>query len=61
MWLPGGGLAGLLWSIGNVSSILSVAYLGGEGVGYSIVQSQLVVAGLWGSSGMAKFNVPWQF
>lgn len=40
-------LAGLLWSAGNISSILSVAMLG-EGVGYSIVQSQLLVAGLWG-------------
>lgn len=46
MWLPGG-IAGLLWSLGNISSILAVAYLG-EGVGYSIVQSQLLVAGLWG-------------
>jgi glucose uptake protein GlcU len=40
-------LSGLIWSIGNVTSILSVAILG-QGVGYSIVQSQLLVAGLWG-------------
>ena len=46
MWLPGG-IAGLLWSIGNLASILSVQYLG-EGVGYSIVQAQMIVAGLWG-------------
>lgn len=46
MWLPGG-LAGLLWSIGNISSMLSVVNLG-EGVGYSIVQAQMLVAGLWG-------------
>mmetsp|Transcript_8026 Transcript_8026/g.14469 ORF Transcript_8026/g.14469 Transcript_8026/m.14469 type:complete len:408 (-) Transcript_8026:896-2119(-) len=46
MWAPGS-LAGLLWSIGNVSSMLSVQYLG-EGVGFSIIQSQMLVAGLWG-------------
>lgn len=44
---PSAILAGLIWSIGNVSAILSVAILG-QGVGYSIVQSQLLVAGLWG-------------
>jgi glucose uptake protein GlcU len=44
---PYAALAGLIWSLGNVSSILTVALLG-EGVGYSIVQSQLLVAGLWG-------------
>lgn len=46
MWRPGG-LAGLLWSVGNIASMISVANLG-EGVGYSIVQAQLLVAGLWG-------------
>lgn len=46
MWLPGG-LAGLLWSVGNIASMLSVVNLG-EGVGYSIVQAQMLVAGLWG-------------
>jgi Transmembrane family, TMEM144 of transporters len=46
MWLPGG-LAGLLWSVGNVSSIITVESLG-EGVGYSIVQAQMLIAGLWG-------------
>jgi hypothetical protein len=44
---PSAVLAGLIWSVGNVSAILSVAMLG-QGVGYSIVQSQLLVAGLWG-------------
>jgi glucose uptake protein GlcU len=44
---PSAILAGLIWSVGNVSAILSVAILG-QGVGYSIVQSQLLVAGLWG-------------
>ena len=39
-------LAGLIWSIGNVCSILSVTLLG-QGLGYSLVQSQLIVAGLW--------------
>jgi glucose uptake protein GlcU len=38
--------AGLIWSIGNVCSLLSVALLG-QGLGYSLVQSQLIVAGLW--------------
>lgn len=44
---PSAVLAGLIWSVGNVSAILSVSILG-QGVGYSIVQSQLLVAGLWG-------------
>mmetsp|Transcript_26892 Transcript_26892/g.63023 ORF Transcript_26892/g.63023 Transcript_26892/m.63023 type:complete len:437 (-) Transcript_26892:108-1418(-) len=44
---PYASLAGFIWSIGNVSSILSVAYLG-QGLGYSIIQSQLLIAGLWG-------------
>jgi hypothetical protein len=46
MWLAGG-LCGLLWSIGNFFSILSVQYLG-EGVGYSVVQLNLLVSGVWG-------------
>jgi len=40
-------LAGVIWSVGNVSAIITVDILG-QGVGYSIVQSQLLVAGLWG-------------
>ncbi|KAL7557281.1 hypothetical protein ACA910_016245 [Epithemia clementina (nom. ined.)] len=46
MWLPGG-LSGLLWSIGNFFSILSVNILG-EGVGYPVVQTSILVSGLWG-------------
>lgn len=46
LWFPGG-LAGLLWNVGNVGGIMSVEYLG-EGVGYSITQSALIVSGLWG-------------
>jgi hypothetical protein len=46
MWFAGG-LCGLLWSIGNFFSILSVASLG-EGVGYSVVQTNMLVSGLWG-------------
>ena len=46
MWLPGG-ISGLLWSIGNFFSILSVYYLG-EGVGYPLVQTSILVSGLWG-------------
>jgi hypothetical protein len=46
MWRPGG-LAGLLWSIGNLFSILSVDYLG-EGVGYCVCQAGMFVSGLWG-------------
>jgi glucose uptake protein GlcU len=39
--------AGLLWSIGNIASMLTVESLG-EAVGYSICQSSLLVSGLWG-------------
>mmetsp|Transcript_1581 Transcript_1581/g.2831 ORF Transcript_1581/g.2831 Transcript_1581/m.2831 type:complete len:383 (-) Transcript_1581:160-1308(-) len=46
MWLAGG-TAGTLWSIGNICSMISVEYLG-EGVGYSVVQSAMLVSGMWG-------------
>mmetsp|Transcript_12256 Transcript_12256/g.16038 ORF Transcript_12256/g.16038 Transcript_12256/m.16038 type:complete len:422 (-) Transcript_12256:245-1510(-) len=46
MWLPGG-VGGLLWSIGNFFSLISVYYLG-EGVGYPLVQTSILVSGLWG-------------
>lgn len=46
LWLPGC-TAGLLWSIGNFFSLISVKYLG-EGVGYSVTQSGMLVSGLWG-------------
>jgi hypothetical protein len=40
MWLAGGA-SGLLWSIGNFFSVLSVEFLG-EGVGYSVVQAAML-------------------
>lgn len=40
MWRHGGA-CGLLWSIGNLFSIISVENLG-EGVGYSVVQSSIL-------------------
>jgi Transmembrane family, TMEM144 of transporters len=46
MWLAGG-TSGLLWSIGNFFSLISVFYLG-EGVGYPLVQTSILVSGLWG-------------
>ena len=46
MWLAGG-ISGLLWSIGNFFSLLSVFYLG-EGVGYPLVQTSILISGLWG-------------
>jgi len=46
LWFSGV-LAGTLYSIGNLCSILSVMYLG-QGVGYSVVQSAMLVSGLWG-------------
>jgi len=44
---PYGVTCGLLWSIGNFCSILSVEYLG-VGVGYSSTQSSMLISGLWG-------------
>mmetsp|Transcript_25364 Transcript_25364/g.59383 ORF Transcript_25364/g.59383 Transcript_25364/m.59383 type:complete len:448 (-) Transcript_25364:1477-2820(-) len=46
MW-PYGGACGLLWSIGNFFSILSIENLG-EGVGFSTTQAAMLVSGLWG-------------
>lgn len=46
MWRPAG-LSGLLWSIGNFFSLISVNRLG-EGVGYPLVQTSILVSGLWG-------------
>jgi hypothetical protein len=40
MWCAGG-TSGLLWSIGNFFSLISVYYLG-EGVGYSVVQAGML-------------------
>ena len=42
-----GCLAGFLWSIGNISSMLTVQVLG-EAVGYSICQASLLISGVWG-------------
>ncbi|GMH68793.1 hypothetical protein TrLO_g1824 [Triparma laevis f. longispina] len=42
-----GCLAGGLWAIGNISSMVTVQVLG-EAVGYSICQTSLLVSGLWG-------------
>jgi hypothetical protein len=47
-WGLRGGLAGLLYSIGNVSSILAVAALG-QSTGFSACMMQLFVSGLWGT------------
>jgi|AntRauTorckE5430_2_1112549.scaffolds.fasta_scaffold40757_2 glucose uptake protein GlcU len=44
--LPGA-LSGVLWSIGNVSQILAVTFLG-ESIGMSICQSQMIISGLLG-------------
>ena len=46
MWKQGC-TAGILWSIGNVASMVSVQYLG-EGVSYSVTQAAMLVSGLWG-------------
>lgn len=46
MWLPGA-ISGCLWSLGNFFSILSVYYLG-EGVGYPLAQTAILVSGMWG-------------
>lgn len=42
-----GACSGMLWSLGNICSMVSVTYLG-EGIGYSVVQGSMVVSGLWG-------------
>lgn len=46
MLVPGA-LSGILQSIGNIGCIISVTYLG-EGVGFSITQSSILISGLWG-------------
>lgn len=46
LWLPGF-LAGLLLSLAMFTSILAVTYLG-QGVGNSVVQTKILVSGLWG-------------
>jgi len=46
MTLPGC-LSGVLWSAGNFCSLYAVSTLG-QGVGYSLIQSSVIVSGLWG-------------
>ena len=46
LWGPGL-CAGLLLSVGMLGSILAVTYLG-QGVGNSLVQSKILISGLWG-------------
>lgn len=46
MWKQGC-LSGLLWSVGNIASLISVQSLG-VGVGYSVVQLSILCSGLWG-------------
>mmetsp|Transcript_17574 Transcript_17574/g.21473 ORF Transcript_17574/g.21473 Transcript_17574/m.21473 type:complete len:459 (+) Transcript_17574:159-1535(+) len=46
MCLPGA-LAGFLYSLGNFCSIITVTALG-QGVGYSFVQTSMLISGLWG-------------
>ena len=42
-----GTLAGFLWSMANIGQIISVGALG-ESIGMSLIQSQMLVSGLWG-------------
>ena len=46
LWLRGT-VFGVLWNIANIASMMSVQALG-EGVGYSIIQANMLVAGMWG-------------
>lgn len=46
LWLPGA-ISGVCYSLGNLGSILAVLYLG-QGVGYSLSQSSMLISGLWG-------------
>jgi hypothetical protein len=46
LWLPGF-LAGVLLAIAMFGSIIAVTYLG-QGVGNSLVQTKILISGLWG-------------
>ena len=46
LWLPGFA-AGVLLSIAMFGSIFAVTYLG-QGVGNSLVQTKILISGLWG-------------
>lgn len=58
MLIPGC-LAGLLWSIGNISSMISVNNLG-QGVGYSLTQASMLVSGMWGIIYFHEVRKPWK-
>lgn len=47
MALPGF-LSGTLWSIGNFCSLYVVSSVLGQGIGYALIQSSVMVSGLWG-------------
>ncbi len=42
-----GSMAGFLYSLGNFCSIITVTALG-QGVGYSFVQTSMLISGIWG-------------
>lgn len=46
MLVPGF-VSGTLWSAGNLCSLYAVEAIG-QGIGYSLVQSSVIVSGLWG-------------
>lgn len=56
LWLPGF-LAGVLLAIAMFGSILAVTYLG-QGVGNSLVQTKILVSGLWGIFWYKEINGP---
>jgi hypothetical protein len=54
MWLHGGA-CGIIWSIGNFFSIISVEFLG-EGVGYSVVQAAMLGTVVVGRAFFSSFR-----
>jgi hypothetical protein len=50
--------AGVLLSIAMFGSVLSVTYLG-QGIGNSIVQTKILVSGLWGILWFAEIRGTW--
>jgi hypothetical protein len=56
MLLPGC-LAGLLWSIGNICSMISVNNLG-QSIGYSVTQAAMLVSGMWGIFYYQEVKIP---
>jgi len=47
LWIPGA-ISGSLWTVATVCSVLTVHSLGKE-IGFSAIQAQLLVSGLWGT------------